>query len=80
MAANLKGQVVTIEHSDVPELLIRFNDEMVNMDKDVSIVYESKVLFKGKIARSKEVLTKTFRERRDRTNTFTAEVKVRLAP
>ena len=78
--ARREGQVITIEHSDVDELSIRLNDDMVDFNQPIVIRYNEQILFEGRLTRSEETLRKTFDERHDPTNTFSAERVVRLRP
>ncbi len=72
------GQTFEIQQSDVPELLIRVNDDMINFDQPVRITYQGKVLFEGQLTRSKATIEKTFEERHDPSAVFSAEVKVAI--
>ena len=72
------GQTFDILQSDVAELLIRVNDDMIDFDKNVVVTYKGKALFDGKLVRSKAVIEKTFNERHDPQAIFSAEIKVVL--
>ncbi|MBA62353.1 MAG: polyhydroxyalkanoate depolymerase [Planctomycetaceae bacterium] len=73
-----EGQIFTIEHSDVSQLLIRVNDEMINFDKNVTVIHNEKVLFRDKVTRSTETIEKTFQERHDPTAVFSAEIEINI--
>ena len=66
----------TIEHSDVSQILIRVNDDMINFDKKITVIYEGGILFKDKVSRETETIQKTFRERHDPTAVFSAEIEI----
>lgn len=72
------GQTFDVEHSDVSELWIRVNDDMIDFDQPVKVTCKGNVLFDGKLVRSKEVMKKTFDERHDKTAVFSAEIKVTI--
>ena len=72
------GQAFEVLHSDVAELLIRVNDDMIDFDKNVSVTYHGNVLFDGVLLRSKSVIERTFNERHDSTAVFSAEIKVAI--
>ncbi len=67
------GNVVDIEQCDYPSLTLYFNDDMVNLDKKITVRYQGKTVFKGKLKRSLEVITATMRQRGDIRYVFSAE-------
>ncbi|OYP33084.1 dienelactone hydrolase family protein [Rhodopirellula sp. MGV] len=71
-----EGQTFEIQHSDVSELAIRVNDDMIDFDKNVVVTYRDKVLFDGKLERQQLVIEKTFNERHDLKSVFSAELRV----
>jgi hypothetical protein len=74
-----KGQVITVEKaSGVEEIIVRLNDEMLDLEQPVKIVMGEKVLFEGKVERQRKVIEATLHERGDRKSLFCAEVKVKL--
>ena len=70
------NQTFTIEHSDVAELRLRVNDDMIDFSKKVPVLHDSKVLFKGMLARQSSTLQKTFEERHDPSAVYSAEIIV----
>lgn len=70
------NQTFTIEHSDVAELRLRVNDDMIDFSKKVTVLHDSKVLFKGMLARQSSTLQKTFEERHDPSAVYSAEIIV----
>ena len=75
--ANVNGQRVTVEHSDVDRLTIHLNDRMLDLDKPVTFVWGEREVFNGAIPRKAQTLSKTLNERGDRELMFSAEVEVR---
>lgn len=73
-----EGQTFTIEHSDVAQVLIRVNDDMINFEKKVTVIYEGRVLFKDKVVRNTDIIQKTFQERHDPKAVFSAEIEVNI--
>ena len=55
------NQTFTIEHSDVAELRLRVNDDMIDFSKKVTVLHDSKVLFKGMLARQSSTLKRRSR-------------------
>ena len=73
-----KGNRVTITQCDYSSLTLHFNDEMLNLDKKVTIRYGNKTLFRGKLPRTSENLRRTLHERGDYRYMFPASVTVHL--
>ena len=69
---------LNIQQCDVPELLIRVNDQMIDFDQPVRVTFGEKELFEGPVTRSKATIEKTFNERHDQTAIFSAEIKVAI--
>ena len=79
LVVSRKGQVITVEKaSGVEEIIVRLNDEMLDLDQPVKIVMGEKVLFEGTVERQRKVIEATLQERGDRKSVFCAEVKVKL--
>ena len=73
-----KGQVIRIEKTDVPKLKIRLNDAMVDLDQPVSVYFQDKLLFEGKVDRSIRMQALSLIERADPSYVFSAEITVSL--
>lgn len=80
VVASIEGQTVSIEETDnVNQLLLRLNDEMLDLDVPVSILApDGSSLFQGNVHRSKGIAKRTFDERRDRALTFPSEILIDL--
>lgn len=78
LVASITGQAISIEKADnVDKLLVRLNDEMLDLDQQITVIgVDGSILFKGKVARSRETAKRTFAARRDRALTFFAEILV----
>lgn len=72
----LKGNKVEISQCDYSTLTLYFNDEMVNLDESIEITYQDKVLFSGKLQRTKENLSRTLQERGDYRYMFPAAINI----
>ncbi|MCC9600948.1 dienelactone hydrolase family protein [Stieleria sp. JC731] len=72
------GQTFEILQSDVETLLIRVNDEMINFDQPVRVIYKGQVLFEGDVIRQRSIIEKTFNERHDPSATFSGEIEVTI--
>lgn len=78
LIASKEGNVITVERSDYPEFVICLNDDMMDLDKPVTVKYKGKVLFRGKVKRDASVISRTLQERGDPRLVFSAEVKIVL--
>lgn len=72
-----EGNTITITESAYPEVTLWLNDEMVNLDKPVTVRYKNKVVFKGKLQRTKENLRESLWKRHDPNYAFPAKVTVK---
>lgn len=74
----LQGNTVTIQQCDYTQLTLHFNDQMVNLDKPITIRHNGKTLFKGKLPRTLTNLQTTLAERGDLRYMFPAQVTLQL--
>jgi hypothetical protein len=78
--AAIEGQTITIENaSRAMKLRILLDDEMLNLDRDITVRQGDRVLFQGRIDRSEAVIARTLAERGDPKMIFVAEVAVDVA-
>ena len=73
---SLKGNTVTISQCDYTQLTLQFNDQMVNLDKPITIRMNGKTLFKGKLPRTLANLQSSLAARNDLRYIFPAQVTV----
>ena len=78
LVARREGNRITVERSDYPSFTICLNDEMMDLDKPVTVEYEGRTLFKGKVRRDAATIARTLRERGDTRLVFSAEIKVEM--
>ena len=76
IVATRNDQQINIEFSTIPTVIIRLNDEMLDLDLPVEIQFRGQSLFQGKVKRAKAVIEKTIAERGDHTGIFSAELMV----
>lgn len=74
------GQAVRIESSDVKRLIVRWNDDMADLDQAVRVTLTDPpmTLQDGRVTRTIGTLAKTLQERGDRNLMFSAEVEVAI--
>lgn len=76
--ARIEGNTVHILHSDYSELRILLDDDMLNLNKKVTILYQGRTLFSDKLPRTTENLRTTLQQRGDPRYLFPSQVTVKL--
>ena len=77
--ASVEKQTVTIdEYGDLPSLVVRFDDRLINLDLPVIVTAKKKELYSGTPTRTAGTLLKTLLERGDPKLMFEAEATVSL--
>jgi hypothetical protein len=79
VAAGYKGQEITIDTKDVPRLMVRISDQMMDLDKPITILAGSKKVFSGIVPRTIATIARTLDEYGDPIAVFSAEVECRGA-
>ena len=62
----------------MPGILIRLNDQMLNLDKPIKVVHGETTLFKGRVQRTIKMLATTMAERGDLSGVYSVEVTVKI--
>lgn len=73
--AEIQGQTIQLSTEHVTELMLRFRDELIDLDKPIIGMWNGKKLFEGKVTRTIGTLYTTLRERHDADLCFSAELK-----
>jgi hypothetical protein len=76
--ASIKGQEITVESADVPEIKVRVADQLVDLDTDIVIRSGDRELFRGKIPRTIAAMDVSLAERGDPASVFSGEKTVRF--
>lgn len=71
------GQQITLTSKDVPQLLVRLNDSLLDLDQPVSIRVRGREVFAARAARTIGTLARTLAERSDPDLMFSAEIPIR---
>jgi predicted esterase len=74
--ASYHGQEITVQRNDTDTLYILLNDKMMDLNKPIVLRQNGKLIFKGKVTRSKELIHKTYRDRRDSSYVFSAGIRI----
>ena len=78
VTATYEGNTINISKCDYTTLTVSLNDKMMNLDKPVTVTYQGKTLFKGKIKRQTSIMRQTLFQRNDPSYIFTAQIEVIL--
>ena len=76
--ASIESQVITISNATIPEIVIRLNDKLLNMDKKVKVIYMNKEIFSGYVPRRKDVILSSINEYGDPESVYYGEISVLL--
>ena len=76
--AHIQGNTITIDRCDYKNITIYLNDQLLNLDKKVTVLYQGRTLFKGKLSRTEENLRSTLQQRGDPRYAFPAKLSVTL--
>ena len=73
---SIKGNVITIHHSDYKHIRLWLNDELVDLDKKIKVKSSGRTVFKGKLERNERNLRQSIQERQDPAYCFPAQVEI----
>lgn len=76
LTASIDGNTITIEKCDYDSFSIYLNDQMVDLDQEVTVKYNGRNLFKGIVERTRKTLEQSMAERNDPSYVFPAEIVV----
>ncbi len=76
--ATRDGQTITLSAKEVPQVLVRLSDEMLDLDQPVTIRIGEKEVFSARTERTIGTLARTLSERGDFELMFSAELPVRF--
>ncbi|MBR5892101.1 MAG: alpha/beta hydrolase [Bacteroidaceae bacterium] len=76
--ARIEGNTIHIEHCDYSRLTIYLNDNMVDLDKKVTIVYKGKKIKSKKLQRTIANMYRSLNNRNDRSYAFPAYIDIEL--
>jgi len=78
IVAKIESQVINISYATVPEVVIMLHDNLLNMDKEVKVVYMDKEIFKGYVPRTKDVILNSINEYGDPESIYYGKIPVSL--
>lgn len=74
--ADVNGQQIAIEATDVPQLRVRLTDDLVDLDQPVEVTVNGKSQFSGSVPRTVSVIAKTLAEYGDPSSVLSGEIVV----
>ncbi len=76
--ASIANQTITIEESSVDEFIIMLNDDLINMDNKIKVVFGGKVLHNTLVLRDPSVIERSINEYGDPESIYFGEVLITL--
>ncbi|TJZ61280.1 alpha/beta hydrolase [Sphingobacterium olei] len=71
---SIRGNEICVSKNTFRELNINLNDQLLDLDKPVSVTMNGRVVFRKKVKRSLETIRKTIREYQDPTMVFSVKL------
>ena len=75
--AYINGNTITITRCDYLQLTLSLCNQMVNLKKPVTVIYEGRQLFKGKVKPNSNTLRQTLYQRNDPAYMFPVQIIVK---
>ncbi|ERT62532.1 alpha/beta hydrolase family protein [Prevotella sp. BV3P1] len=76
--ASIRGNQVDVTECDYSSLTIYLNDDLVDLDKAVTIKYGKRLLFRGRVRRKESTMRQTLTQRNDWAYMFPAMIEVNV--
>ena len=78
IVARIDNQIITIEETTVDDIVIRVNDNILNMDKKVIIKYLGNKIFNDFVYRNRETIFNSIKEYGDPESIYFGEIPISL--
>ncbi len=75
---NIDDQIITILSSSSSKITIQLNDDLVDMDKEITVNYLGRQLFKGFVYRDIDIIKRSIREYGDPKSVYYGEIRLTL--
>ena len=76
--ASINGQIINIEKTNVSDMIIRLNDQLIDMDKKVIVKYLGKEIFNSIVQRDSAIISTTMKEYGDPESVYFGEIPISL--
>ena len=74
--ATAENNVITIDAPEVPQLTLRLNDCLVDLDQVLKVLLNGKTVFEGKVPRQADAILKSLQQRADPHSAATALLEI----
>lgn len=78
--AKVEGQKISLESTDVSRIRLRLSDSLLDLDKPITVDFNGKVVYEGKVSRSAGAVWHSLQQRLDPTSVATALLDVSSKP
>ena len=78
IVASINNQTITIEKTTLTDVIVRLNDEMIDMDKKVIVKYLDTEIFNGIVHRNKKTILNSIEEYGDPKSIYFGEISISL--
>ena len=75
---NIDDQIITVLSSSSSKITIQLNDDLVDMDREITVNYLSRQLFKGFVYRDIDIIKRSIREYGDPKSVYYGEIRLTL--
>ena len=75
---NINDQIITILSSSSSKITIQLNDDLVDMDREITVNYLGRQLFKGFVYRDIDIIKRSIREYGDPKSVYYGEIRLTL--
>ena len=75
---NIDDQIITVLSSSSSKITIQLNDDLVDMDREITVNYLGRQLFKGFVYRDIDIIERSIREYGDPKSVYYGEIRLTL--
>ena len=75
---NIDDQIITVLSSSSSKITIQLNDDLVDMDREITVIYLGRQLFKGFVYRDIDIIKRSIREYGDPKSVYYGEIRLTL--
>ena len=75
---NIDDQIITVLSSSSSKITIQLNDDLVDMDREITVNYLGRQLFKGFVYRDIDIIERSVREYGDPKSVYYGEIRLTL--
>jgi len=75
---NIDDQIITVLSSSSSKITIQLNDDLIDMDREITVNYLGRQLFKGFVYRDIDIIKRSIREYGDPKSVYYGEIRLTL--